>query len=84
VDHGVYSCEARDVWLRDGYLDDNWMRVAEEAKRQGVVLTYHRFVERQGASESNRNIVLVTEFKNQQAYLLRESLVRLDPEKPAG
>jgi hypothetical protein len=27
-----------------GYLDDNWMRVAEEAKRRGAVVTYHRFV----------------------------------------
>jgi hypothetical protein len=56
-----------------GYLDDNWMRVAEEAKRQGAVLTYHRFVE-QGATESDRNIVLVTEFKNRSAYLPRERL----------
>jgi hypothetical protein len=25
-----------------GYLDDNWMRVREEAKRQGSVLSYRR------------------------------------------
>jgi hypothetical protein len=56
-----------------GYLDDNWMRVAEEAKRRGAVVTYHRFVE-QSAPGSDRNIVLVTEFKNQTAYVLREKL----------
>ena len=28
-----------------GYLDDHWMRVREEAKRQGVVLNYHRVSE---------------------------------------
>ena len=56
-----------------GYLDDNWMRVADEAKRQGVVVTYHRFVEQQ-VTQSDRNIVLLTEFRNQSAYLLREHL----------
>jgi hypothetical protein len=54
-----------------GYLDDNWMRVAEEAKRRDAVVTYHRFVE-QSASGSDRNIVLVTECKNQTAYSLGE------------
>jgi hypothetical protein len=28
-----------------GYLDDNWMRVREKAKRQGAVLSYHRIAE---------------------------------------
>ena len=28
-----------------GYLDDHWMRVREEAKRQGAVLGYHRISE---------------------------------------
>ena len=50
-----------------GYLDDHWMRVREEAKRQGAVLSYHRIVE-EDSRESERNIVLLTEYKNQAAY----------------
>ena len=46
-----------------GYLDDNWMRVREEAERQGAVLTYHRIAE-QSANENDQSIVLLTEFKN--------------------
>jgi hypothetical protein len=56
-----------------GYLDDNWMRVREEAKRQGAVVSYHRIAE-QGSRESDRNIVLLTEFKNPAAYEARERL----------
>jgi hypothetical protein len=56
-----------------GYLDDNWMRVREEAKRQGAVLNYRRFGE-EGNNESERTIVLLTEFKNQAAYAGREVL----------
>jgi hypothetical protein len=56
-----------------GYLDDNWMRIREEAKRQGAVLSYHRIAE-QSISESDRNIVLLTEYKNQAAYDAREKL----------
>ena len=56
-----------------GYLNDNWMRIREEAKRQGAVLSYHRIAE-QGSGESERNIVLLTEFKNQNAYDAREKV----------
>ncbi len=56
-----------------GYLDDNWMREHEEAKRQGAVLSYHRIAE-QGSGESDRNIVLLTEFKNVPTYAAREEL----------
>ena len=31
-----------DMGLTLGYLDDHWMRVRAEAKRQGAVLSYHR------------------------------------------
>ena len=55
------------------YLDDNWMREREEAKRQGAVLSYHRIAE-QGSEESDRNIVLLTEFKNVPTYAAREEL----------
>lgn len=54
-----------DFTLR--YLDDHWMRVREEAKRQGAVLSYHCVVE-QDSRESERNVVLLTEYKNQAAY----------------
>ena len=56
-----------------GYLNDNWMRVREEAKHQDAVLNYHRIVE-QGSLESERNIVLLTEFKNQGVCDAREKL----------
>jgi hypothetical protein len=56
-----------------GYLDDNWMRVREEAKREGAVLSYARLAEQDG-QDSGRNIVLITEFKNQEAYLLGDGL----------
>ncbi len=56
-----------------GYLDDNWMRVREEAKRQGAVLSYHRIAE-EGSHESDGTMVLLTEFKNQAAYAAREGL----------
>jgi hypothetical protein len=55
-----------------GYLDDNWMRVREEAKRQGAVMSYYRIVE--GNGDSDRSIMLLTEFKNPIAYGAREEL----------
>jgi hypothetical protein len=55
-----------------GYLDDNWMKVREEAKRQGAVVTYYRIAESSG--DSDRSIVLLTEFKNSAAYGTREGL----------
>jgi hypothetical protein len=56
-----------------GYLDDNWMRVREEAKRQGAVVSYYRIAE-QGSGDRDRSIVLLTEFKNSTAYGAREGL----------
>jgi hypothetical protein len=56
-----------------GYLDDNWMRVREEAKRQGAVLSYSRISEKD-TRESERNVVLLTEYKNQAAYEGRDGL----------
>ena len=56
-----------------GYLNDNWMRVREGAKRQGAVLNYHRIAE-QDSGESDLSIVLLTEFKNPNAYDAREKL----------
>jgi hypothetical protein len=56
-----------------GYLDDDWMRVREEAKHQGAVLDYHRIGE-QDWPQSDGNILLLTEYRNQAAYDGREQL----------
>ena len=62
-----------------GYLDDHWMRVREEAKRQGAVLSYHRIQETvqiaPGSKTGNPNsMVLLTEYKNLAAFSGREKL----------
>ena len=62
-----------------GYLDDHWMRVREEAKRQGEVLSYHRIQESvlvtPGVKTGDPNtIVLLTEYKNMAAFIGRETL----------
>jgi len=56
-----------------GQLDANWMRVREEAKHQGAVLIYYRIAEPAG-SQSDGNIVLLTEYKNQATCDTREVL----------
>lgn len=62
-----------------GYLDDHWMRIREEAKRQGEILSYHRIQETllltPGAKSGEPNtIVLLTEYKNMAAFLGREKV----------
>ena len=61
-----------------GYLDDHWMRVRKEAKRQGAVLSYHRisetFVIAPGSQAGDQTIVLMTEYKNPAAFFGRERL----------
>ena len=59
------------------YLDSDWMRVQEVAKQQGVVLTYSRIADKPASFGDlpvgvRRTIVLLTEFKNQEAYEARE------------
>lgn len=56
-----------------GHLDEDWMRVREEAKQQGAVLTYHRIGD-QGGQQRDGSVVLLTEYKNQAAYDGRERL----------
>ena len=56
-----------------GYLDNNWMRVRAEAKRQGAILTYYRIAD-QDSRKNDQNIMLLTEFKNAAAYDAREKL----------
>ena len=68
-----------DMGLTLGYLDDHWMRVREEAKRQGAVLSYHRIQETvqiaPGSKTGNPNsMVLLTEYKNLAAFSVREKL----------
>src|SRR6266705_4496346 len=62
-----------------GYLDDHWMRVRAEAKRQGAVLSYHRISEvllvASGSKTGDPNsIVLLTEYRNLAAFSGREKL----------
>jgi hypothetical protein len=62
-----------------GYLDDHWMRVREEAKRQGAVLSYHRISEAllitPGSQTGDPNsVVLLTEYRNLAAFSGRERL----------
>lgn len=56
-----------------GYLDDNWLRLRAEAKREGVVLNYNR-VAGEESGDSEWDILLMTEYKNQGAYNGREKL----------
>jgi hypothetical protein len=62
-----------------GYLDDHWMRVRAEAKRQGVVLDYHRIqnavlVTRGPRIGDPSSIVLLTEYKNMDAFMESQKL----------
>jgi len=57
-----------------GYLDDNWIRLRAEAKRQGAVLNYNRVAGGEESSNSDWDILLMTEYKNQAAYDGREKL----------
>jgi len=77
------------------YLDENWIRVRAEAKRQGAVLTYNRVADERRvlipAEESSNNdwdILLMTEYKNQPAYDGREklfaSILKRLPDNTAG
>ena len=54
-----------------GYLDNDWMRVRAEAKRQGAVLIYYRIAD-QDNRKNDQNIMLLTEFRNAMAYDARE------------
>jgi hypothetical protein len=56
-----------------GYLDDNWIRLRAEAKRQGAVLSYNR-VAGEESSNNDWDILLMTEYKNQATYDAREKL----------
>jgi hypothetical protein len=84
IDKPVWTVELIKVrpekfGLTLGYLDDNWMRVREEAKRQGAVLSYHRISEAvlltPGTKSGDQNsMILLTEYKDSAAYFGREKL----------
>jgi len=66
-------------WGAMGYLDDNWMRVRAEAKKEGAVLDYHRIdnagIVTPGHKWGDPNsIVLMTEYKNMDAFMESEKL----------
>jgi len=70
-----------------GYLDDHWMRVRAEAKRQGAVLDYHRIqnavLEIPGHKVGDPNsIVLLTEYKNLDAFMESQRLFDSMRERP--
>ncbi len=64
-----------------GYFDNDWMRVREEAKRQGAVLAYHRIVQMSKAPEPPTykiedvdTVVLLTEYKDLTTYYGQQTL----------
>jgi len=68
-----------NMGLALGYLDDHWMRVREEAKRRGAVLSYHRISEAlletpRSQTGNPSSMVLLTEYKNLAAFSGREKL----------
>jgi hypothetical protein len=69
-----------------GYLDDHWMRVRAEAKRQGAVLDYHRIqnavLEIPGHKVGDpSSIVLLTEYKNLDAFMKSQKIFDSMPER---
>ena len=68
--------------LAMGYLDDHWMRVRAEAKKEGAVLDYHRIAtatlvtpgHKNGRNENPNSVVLMTEYKNMDAFMQSEKL----------
>src|SRR5207253_9682217 len=66
-------------WGAMGYLDDNWMRVRAEAKKEGAVLDYHR-IDNAGIVTPGhkltdlKSVVLLTEYKSMDDFLGSERL----------
>ena len=78
------------------YLDDDWMRVRAEAKKEGAVVDYHRIQSTASARllGNSRSLVLMTEYRNlaalenreKQFASIRERLLKSTPGllKPQG
>jgi hypothetical protein len=70
-----------------GYLDDHWMRVRAEAKRQGAVLDYHLIQNVVLVTPGHKvgdpsSIVLLTEYKNVDAFMECQKLFDSMRERP--
>ena len=70
-----------------GYLDDHWMRVRAEAKRQGAVLDYHLIQNVVLVTPGHKvgdpsSIVLLTEYKNLDAFMECQKLFDSMRERP--
>ena len=70
-----------------GYLDDHWMRVRAEAKRQGAVLDYHLIQNVVLVTPGHKvgdpsSIVLLTEYKNLDAFMECQKLFNSMRERP--
>ena len=70
---------ANDNALALSHLDDQWMRIREEAKRQGAVLSYERISNARLLTPGRKltdpiSIVLMTEYASGATYLEREKL----------
>jgi hypothetical protein len=82
LDKPVWTLEFIRVTRGEGamaYLDDNWMRVRAEAKKEGAVLDYHRIqnmvIMTPGHKVGDpRSMVLMTEYKNLAAFEKSEKL----------
>ena len=71
----VIKVKAGELGATLDYLDEHWSRVREEAKREGVLLSYHRIADQAGAgANTHQTIVLLTEYKDQATYREREKL----------
>ena len=65
--------------LAMGYLDDHWMRVRAEAKKEGAVLDYHRIANATLVTPGHKtdhpnSVVLMTQYKNLRAFGQSEKL----------
>ncbi|PYU37263.1 MAG: hypothetical protein DMG54_34210, partial [Acidobacteria bacterium] len=70
-----------------GYLDDHWIPLRAEAKRRGAVLAYHRIQNAMLTTPGHHvgdpsSIVLLTEYKNMDAYLESRSREHLAANTP--
>lgn len=68
-----------------GYLDDHWMRVRAEAKRQGAVLDYHLISNAGIVTPGHKawdqdSIVMLTKYKNMDAFMESQKRFALMPE----
>jgi hypothetical protein len=71
---------AENFALAMAYLDDHWMRVRAEAKRQGVVLDYHRIQNAVLVTPGHKagdpsSILLLTKYKNMETFTESEKLL---------